>query len=150
MRESPLVLHSEFLMSHAQMADGEDELMRQVKDRMRQELAYELSEKLIETPAGMILSPTTWTINDDDSLGAARIAATINAYPLPAVGRGGFSLHGGKMHGRGIFVGDPAPERYLLPWVPPVTVMGTGRGLLLTYRRLPGLPVYEFESEDPA
>lgn len=143
----PLVLHSTFIVAHSAMAESEEELLAQVYERMTHAMAYELARIIPDAKGGLILTPLTFTINDDDQLGAARVAGTINATRLPDPSEGMFYLSGGRMDGRQIRVGDPAPEWYRIPWVPPVSIYSTEPSLILEYRRVRGATAYRFVEE---
>lgn len=148
MDEQPLVLHSTFMVPLSTMGDSEDDVLAMVRERMTCAMADELAKVMYDAKGGLILSPITFTINTDDQLDAARVAGTVNATQLPDPSEGMFYLHGGRMDGRQIRVGDPAPEWYRIPWVPPVSIYSPEHGLILTYRRVSGATAYRFVEED--
>lgn len=143
----PQVLHSMFIVPLSTLGDSEDDVLAMVRERMTYAMADKLANALSDAKGGLILSPITFTIDIDDQIDAVRVAGTVNATRLPDPSDDLFYLYGGRMDGRSIRVGDPAPERYRIPWVPPVSIRSPGPSLILEYRRVLGTTAYRFVGE---
>jgi hypothetical protein len=147
----PQVLHSVF--RYEDMGIPDDVVIAEVKQRAAHVLAEGLAEQLTQAKGGSIFSPVTYMINEV-APGSFRIDAMVNYQRLPDPENDEYRLQGGRMHGRVIRVGSPAPAIYRLPVMLPVQVMayadltalselGLGH-TILEYRHIPGTQAYEF------
>ena len=141
----PQALHVNFVASHQEFGDDEPKMLDFIKERIVYTMANELAKVLYDSPGGVVLTPVTFTINDDDLIGATRVVATVNAQRLPDPDEPFMRLRGGRMHDRVIRVGTNPPSTYLIPYVAPVSYYSQGpSSLILEYRRMPGTTLYDF------